>query len=50
MDIALLNAAAVTYVAGKAPGIAEGLQLARDSVRSGRAQRKLQDLIEFGRR
>jgi anthranilate phosphoribosyltransferase len=46
-DIACLNAGAVLVVAGIAPNIGEGLNLARASVNSGAAREKLQQLIEY---
>jgi len=46
-DIAILNAAAAIYVGGRAASIAAGIDLARESVRSGRAAQKLARLIEF---
>jgi len=46
-DIVLLNAAAAIAVSGKAPNIKDGLALARESIDSGSAYRKLQALIEF---
>jgi anthranilate phosphoribosyltransferase len=46
-DIAVLNAAAAIYVGGLAPSIHAGIDRARESVRSGRARHKLQQLIEF---
>ena len=49
-EVALLNAAAVIYVAGRAPDIRAGLELARESVRSGNAQSKLDELVEFTNR
>lgn len=49
-DIAVLNAAAAIYVGGLAPSIAAGVDLARDAVASGRARRKLEQLIEFTNR
>jgi anthranilate phosphoribosyltransferase len=49
-DIAMLNAAAAIYVGGSAPSIAAGIDLARDSIRSGRARQKLAQLIEFTNR
>ena len=49
-DITLLNAGAVLYIAGKAAGIAEGVEIARDAVLSGAAARKLEQLIEFTNR
>jgi anthranilate phosphoribosyltransferase len=49
-DIAMLNAAAVLYVGGAAPSIGAGIDRARESVRSGRARQKLEQLIEFTNR
>lgn len=46
-DIVLLNAGATIYVSGRADSIAEGIEIARDSIDSGRALGKLQDLIAF---
>jgi anthranilate phosphoribosyltransferase len=46
-DIAVLNAAAGIYVAGKAPNIKEGIALARESVFSGSALRKLEESRRF---
>ncbi len=50
LDIAVLNAAAAIYVGGRAGSIHAGIDLARDSVRSGRARQKLARLIEFTNR
>ena len=50
-EIVLLNAAAALYIAGEAGSIEEGLELAAESITSGRAHAKLQALIErMGRR
>jgi anthranilate phosphoribosyltransferase len=49
-DIAVLNAAAAIYVGGLAPSIAAGIDRARESIRSGRARHKLEQLIEFSQR
>ena len=46
-DIVLLNAAATIYVSGRADSIAEGIEIAKDSIDSGKALQKLQDLIAF---
>lgn len=46
-DIVLLNAAATIYVSGRAESIAEGIEIAKDSIDSGKALQKLQDLIAF---
>ncbi|MBA7690421.1 Anthranilate phosphoribosyltransferase [subsurface metagenome] len=45
-DISLLNAAAAIYVGGKARDLAEALDLARQSLDSGAALKKLKVLIE----
>jgi len=49
-DIAVLNAAAVLYVGGLAPSISAGIDRARESVRSGRARQKLEQLVAFTNR
>ena len=49
-DIAVLNAAAAIYVGGLAASITAGIDRARESLRSGRALQKLEQLIEFSRR
>lgn len=46
-DIALLNSGAAIYVAGLASSIAQGIQIAKDTLESGKAYQKLQQLIEF---
>ncbi len=46
-NIALLNAAAAIYVGGKAKDIKEGIKLAAESIDSGTAYRKLEELIKF---
>ncbi|MBI4389533.1 MAG: anthranilate phosphoribosyltransferase [Nitrospinae bacterium] len=46
-DIVLLNAAAGIVVSGKADSLEQGLELARRSLDSGAAYRKLQDLIQI---
>ena len=48
-DVVLLNAAAVLIVGGKASSFSEGLKLAAESIDSGNAQRKLEQLVEFSR-
>jgi anthranilate phosphoribosyltransferase len=48
-DVVLLNAAAVFVAAGRAANLPEGIQLARESIDSGRGMKKLQDLIQFSR-
>jgi anthranilate phosphoribosyltransferase len=44
-DVVLLNAAAGLVVGGKAVNLREGIQLARDSIRSGKAKECLQKLV-----
>jgi len=44
-DVIVANAGAACYVAGLAPTIRDGVELARDSLRSGGAAEKLQQLI-----
>lgn len=45
-DIVLLNSGAALVVAAKAKDIKEGIKLAKDSIDSGKALKKLQQLIE----
>lgn len=47
LDVALLNAGAGIYVAGAAESIHEGIEKARESVRSGRALEVLNRFVEF---
>jgi len=44
-DVSLINAAGAILVSGLAETLAEGIEMARESVGSGRAARKLQDWI-----
>lgn len=46
-DIVLLNAGAALYVAGAAATIAEGIELAGETIDSGKARKKLDLLIEL---
>jgi anthranilate phosphoribosyltransferase len=46
-DIVLLNAAAAIHAGGKAKNIKEGIKLAAESIDSGAAYRKLEELIKF---
>jgi anthranilate phosphoribosyltransferase len=48
-DVVILNAAAALYVSGVAPSLWDGVALARDSIASGAARAKLDQLIEFTR-
>ncbi|VVB98396.1 Anthranilate phosphoribosyltransferase [uncultured archaeon] len=47
LDVSLLNAAAAIYVGGKTKTIEKGIELARDSVDSGKAGEKLEQLAGF---
>ncbi|HBG60389.1 MAG: anthranilate phosphoribosyltransferase [Omnitrophica WOR_2 bacterium GWF2_38_59] len=49
-DIVLINAAYALYIADKAKSINEGLSLARESIDSGKARKKLEDLKNFTER
>ncbi|MCX7981613.1 MAG: anthranilate phosphoribosyltransferase [Syntrophales bacterium] len=49
-DIVLLNAALAIVAAGKAKRIEEGISIARDSIDSGKARKKLERLIEITNR
>jgi anthranilate phosphoribosyltransferase len=49
-DIVLLNAAGALWVAGAAPGLAEGLGMAARSIDTGAAQRTLEDLVRESNR
>lgn len=44
LDIVLLNAGAAIYVAGLAPDIEQGIELARQAIATGEAMNKLQEL------
>ncbi len=46
-DVVLLNAGAAIMAAGKVQSIADGIELARDSIDRGRALEKLDNLIAF---
>ncbi|MDW8396717.1 MAG: anthranilate phosphoribosyltransferase [Anaerolineae bacterium] len=49
-DVVLLNAGAALYAADAAPDIATGIEMARESIRSGAALRKLEALAELSQR
>jgi anthranilate phosphoribosyltransferase len=49
-DVVLLNGAAVFMAAGKVPSLREGIQMARESIDSGQAMKKLEALIQFSQR
>jgi anthranilate phosphoribosyltransferase len=46
-DVVVLNSGAALYVSGQAATIKDGLRLAADSIDSGRARQKLEQLIEM---
>ncbi|HEX9841743.1 MAG TPA: anthranilate phosphoribosyltransferase [bacterium] len=46
-NLVLLNAGAGLYVAGKAPSITEGLELARQTLHSGAARKKLEQVVAY---
>jgi anthranilate phosphoribosyltransferase len=48
-DIVILNAAAALYVSGVAPSLWDGVALARESIASGAARAKLDQLVKFTR-
>lgn len=47
LDIVLLNAGAAIYVAGLAPDMEQGIELARQAIASGEAMKKLQELASL---
>lgn len=49
-DVVLLNGAAVFMAAGKVSSLREGVQMARESIDSGKAMKKLEELIAFSQR
>ncbi len=48
-DIVTLNAAAALYTAGVAPSLADGVELARQAIASGKARQKLAELVQLTR-
>ena len=48
-DITLLNAAAGILVGGVADNLTEGMEVAKDSLESGKAQKKLEELVKFSK-
>jgi anthranilate phosphoribosyltransferase len=48
-DIVIANAGAALYVAGEAPDIRRGAELAASAIASGAAHRKLQELVDVSR-
>ncbi len=49
-DVVLLNGAAVFMASGKVSSLREGVQMARESIDSGQAMKKLEALIQFSQR
>ncbi len=49
-DVVLLNSGVVLYLAGKAESVQAGIDLARETVDSGRAKAQLEKLVEFTNR
>ncbi len=49
-DVVLLNGAAVFVASGNASNLREGIEMARESIDSGKAMKKLEGLIEFSHR
>jgi anthranilate phosphoribosyltransferase len=49
-DVVLLNGAAVFMAAGKVSSLREGVQMARESIDSGQAMKKLEELVVFSQR
>lgn len=49
-DVTILNASAAFFISGKAKSISEGIELARNSIESGAAFKKLEKLIEFNQK
>ena len=47
LDIVLLNAGATIYVAGLAPNMEQGIELARHAIATGEAKNKLQQLASL---
>lgn len=46
-DVVLINAAAAIYISGKAKDIKEGIKLAAESIDSGAAMKKVEEMIKF---
>jgi anthranilate phosphoribosyltransferase len=49
-EVVLLNGAAVFVASGKVSNLREGIEMAKESIDSGKALKKLEGLIEFSRR
>jgi len=48
-DVVLFNASAATVMGGRAKDLKEGISKAAESIDSGRARKKLEELVEFGK-
>jgi anthranilate phosphoribosyltransferase len=48
-DLALINAGAAIYAAGRSPSVAEGVEAAREAIASGRAAEALQRYVQASR-
>ncbi len=46
-DVVLLNSGAAIYVSGLANSISEGIEMAKEAIDSGKAKKKLEELIEL---
>ena len=46
-DIVLLNAGSALFINGKVKGIKDGIEMADEIIKSGKALKKLNDLIEL---
>jgi anthranilate phosphoribosyltransferase len=47
LDLCLVNTAAILFIAGKADSLEDGVKIARDSVKSGSAMKKLLQLVDI---
>ena len=50
LDIVLINAAAALLVDGKARDLKEGIEIAREAIDSGLANKKLEEIIKYSQR
>lgn len=46
-DVVILNAGAAVYIGGKAESMEEGIKIARETIDSGKAMAKLEEIIKF---
>ena len=47
LDLCLVNTAAILFIAGKADSLEDGVKMAKDSVKSGAAMKKLLELVDI---